>query len=68
MPAPDGHSTAPGDEPADRLTHIHAEVDPGQVSRRVQEEYDRFQGRPIRDFIPLFVERNVKSELSKLGA
>jgi hypothetical protein len=56
------------DQVADRLTHLYAEVDPGQVSRRVHEEYHRFQDRPIRDFIPLFVERNVKTELSKLGA
>jgi hypothetical protein len=34
----------------------------------VNEEYSRFDGRPIRDFIPLFVERNATKELAKLGS
>jgi hypothetical protein len=33
-------------------------MDPAHVSRIVQEEYARFDGPPIREFIPLFVERN----------
>jgi hypothetical protein len=55
------------DQVARRLADVHKEVEPAQVTRVVQEEYARFEGRPIRDFIPLFVERNAKSELSKLG-
>jgi hypothetical protein len=38
------------------------------VTRIVQEEYARFDGRPIRDYIPLFVERNATEALSQLGA
>jgi hypothetical protein len=33
----------------------------------VNEEHARFDGRPIREFIPLFVERNTKAGLAKLG-
>ena len=51
-----------------RLVHSYARVEPDHVSRIVHEEYARFDGRPIRDYIPLFVERNAKAELSKLGA
>ena len=53
---------------AQRLADKHAQVEPDQVTRVVHEEYARFDGRPIRDFIPLFVERNAIQELSKLGA
>jgi hypothetical protein len=55
------------DQLAGRLGAVYAEVEPEHVSRIVHEEYARFDGRPIRDFIPLFVERTAKAELSKLG-
>jgi hypothetical protein len=56
------------DEVAGRLVDVYADVEPSQVSRIVNEEYARFNASRIRDFIPLFVERNAKAELSKLGA
>jgi hypothetical protein len=56
------------DQLAGRLVDVYAEVEPESVSRIVQQEYARFDGRPIRDFIPLFVERNAKAELSKRNA
>jgi hypothetical protein len=56
------------DQLAERLVTVYPQVAPTQVTRIVHEEYARFDGRPIRDFIPLFVERNVRGELSKLGA
>jgi hypothetical protein len=46
----------------------YAEVEPNHVSQIVHQQYTRFDGRPIRDSIPLFVERNARAELSKLGA
>jgi hypothetical protein len=36
------------------------------VSRLVRKEHARFEGRPIRDFVPLFVERCAKAGLAKL--
>jgi hypothetical protein len=27
----------------------------------------KFDGRPVRDFVPLLVERNAQAELAKLG-
>ena len=50
-----------------RLVASFTQVEPAAVSRIVLEEYARFDGRPIRDFIPLFVERNAKAELFRLG-
>jgi hypothetical protein len=55
------------EELASRLVDSFAGVEPDDISRVVHDEYTRFEGRPIRDFIPLFVERNAKAELSKLG-
>ena len=55
------------DELVGRLAGVYAEVEPTQVSRIVSEQYARFDGRPVRDFIPLFVERHAKTELAKLG-
>ena len=51
-----------------RLVASYQQVEPAQVNRIVQEEYSRFEGRPIRNFVPLFVERHGKDELSKLDA
>jgi (2Fe-2S) ferredoxin len=50
-----------------RLAAVYRQVEPARVTRVVQEEYARFEGRPIRDYIPLFVERHAKDQLSKLG-
>ena len=41
---------------AGRLADRYAGVEPHHISRVVHEEYARFEGRPIRDFIPLFVD------------
>jgi hypothetical protein len=34
----------------------------------VRAQHSRFDGRPVRDYIPLFVERNARKQLSKLSA
>lgn len=56
------------DHLAARLVDVYQQVEATRVTRVIQEEYARFDGRPIRDFIPLFVERNAKAELAKLDA
>jgi len=33
----------------------------------VHRNHARFDGRPVRDFVPLFVERGARQELAKLG-
>ncbi|MFI5509721.1 three-helix bundle dimerization domain-containing protein [Mycobacterium sp. NPDC051804] len=55
------------DQLAQRLVHAHAQVEPERVTKVVHEQYARFDGRPIRDFVPLFVERSATRELTKLG-
>jgi hypothetical protein len=50
----------------DKLVHTYPEVEPGRVSKLVEQEYARYYGRPLRDYVPLFVERHAKEELDKL--
>jgi len=38
------------------------------VASVVLETHAKIDGRPLRDFIPLLVERNAKSELERLRA
>ncbi len=49
---------------AQRLASKFAEVPPTTVEDVVRAQYARFDGRPVRDFVPLFVERRASSELS----
>ena len=56
------------DQLSQRLAGVYTDVEPDQAARLVNEQYSRFGGRPIRDFIPLFVERNATKELAKLGS
>ena len=56
------------DQLARRLADTHTQVEPTRVAQVVHEQYARFEGRPIRDFIPLFVERRAAAELVKLDA
>jgi len=51
-----------------RLTHKHPTVPPLTVADVVHKVHARFHGRPLRDFVPLFVERNAQAELAKLDA
>lgn len=38
------------------------------VATVVRDVHSRYDGRPLRDFVPLFVERNASSELDRLVA
>ncbi|MBB2990243.1 hypothetical protein FHR72_001711 [Mycolicibacterium iranicum] len=54
------------DQLAQRLADAHAKVEPAEVAKVVHEHYAHFEGRPIRDFVPLFVERRATADLTKL--
>jgi len=56
------------DKVTGRLVDVYADVEPSRVSRIVIEEFARFDGSRIRDFIPVLVERSAKAVLSKLRA
>jgi hypothetical protein len=52
----------------ERLTNRYPAISQAIVASVVLETHARFDGRPLRDFIPLLVERNAKSVLERLGA
>src|SRR6516225_3883634 len=48
-----------------RLVTKFAELPPQQVSRAVAEAHARFAQSPVRDFVPLLVERRAGDDLSR---
>jgi len=52
----------------ERLSNRYPALSPSTVSSVVRDIHAKFEGRPLRDYVPLFVERNAKSELERLGA
>ncbi len=50
----------------DRLRNNYPHVPPDTVATVVHHTHAKFDGRPVRDFVPLFVERGAKEELTRL--
>ena len=51
-----------------RLTHRYPTISASTVTDVVRDVHARFEGRPLRDFVPLLVERHARSELDRLRA
>lgn len=51
-----------------RLTHRYPTIAKATVESVVRDVHARFDGRPLRDYIPLLVERAARTELSRLHA
>ena len=51
-----------------RLTSRYPTISQSTVATVVRDVHARFDGRPLRDFVPLLVERTAKSELDRLGS
>jgi hypothetical protein len=51
----------------ERLTSRYPAIAQSIVASVVSKTHARFDDRPVRDFIPLLVERNAKSELDRLA-
>jgi hypothetical protein len=49
-----------------RLTNKYAHIPTGQVSTAIRRVYAQFEQSPIRDFVPLLVERRAGAELATL--
>ena len=50
-----------------RLTQRFPAVPSDTVARVVETNYARFEGRPVRDSVPLFVERGAGRELAEFA-
>lgn len=48
-----------------RLTRQFPDVPADDIDRAVHGQYDRFNGRPIRDFVPVLVERATRRQLTQ---
>jgi hypothetical protein len=55
------------DQVADRLTSKYPTVSPETLTAVVQGVHARFDGRPVREFVPLLVERFAGDELDRLS-
>lgn len=53
-------------EAAERLTKVFPDISPDTVEQAIAESRPEFDGNPIRDFVPLFVERSAKHRLKTL--
>jgi hypothetical protein len=54
------------DDLADRLVDAYPRIEPALVAKVVTAAYARFDASPIREFIPLLVERSARTELARL--
>lgn len=48
-----------------RLADRYADIPPERITSAVQSAHARFEHSPIRDFVPLFVERRARAELAR---
>ncbi|HTY32565.1 MAG TPA: hypothetical protein VMD50_14400 [Mycobacterium sp.] len=53
---------------ADRLTRKYPTVSADTVTAVVRDTHARFDGRPVREYIPLLVERFASQELEPLAS
>lgn len=53
-------------EAVERLIKAFPDLSPDTIGRAVAESRPEFEGNPIRDFVPLFVERAAKHRLRTL--
>ncbi len=49
-----------------RMQETFPTVPPEKVTEVVHHNHARFDGRPVRDFVPLFVERGSRRQLSQI--
>jgi hypothetical protein len=56
------------DQLVGRLTSRYPAISQSTVERVVHDVHARFDGRPLRDYVPLLVERSARSELDQLHA
>jgi hypothetical protein len=48
----------------DRLHTQFPELDPGGIQQLVQGRYGEYDQSPVRDFVPILVERSVRLDLA----
>ena len=56
------------DEVIERLADKYPGVDPERIREIVAEEHHGFDDRPVRDFVPVLVEKSAKKRVKALAA
>ena len=56
------------DDLVERLTSRYPAISKATVEGIVRDVHARFDGRPLRDYVPLLVERHARSELDRIVA
>jgi hypothetical protein len=51
-----------------RLAQVFREAPADDITRAVEGRHHAFDGRPIRDFVPVLVERTVKQQIQAGGS
>src|ERR1700755_48493 len=51
-----------------RLRDMYAGLAPERISAAVQDARARFDQSPVRDFIPLLIERRVRAQLAQMAS
>jgi hypothetical protein len=51
----------------DRLKLSYPDVLPETIATVDHHNHVRFDGRPVRDYVPLFVERGAKQQLAQMA-
>jgi hypothetical protein len=60
---PAAHEAREINEVVQRLRDRYPDIDPDRVHAVVADAHRVFDGRPIRDFVPVFVERAARTAL-----
>lgn len=55
-------------EVIDRLAEKYPSVERAEIASIVAEEYGQLDGRPVRDFVPVLIEKSAKKRVKRLVA
>jgi len=61
------HESRELNEVVERLVERFPDVPEERVRSVVAKAHEKFAGNPIRDFVPVFVERSARDELTQSG-
>ena len=55
------------EEVIDRLAQKYPDVERAEIETIVAEEHRAFDGHPVRDFVPVLVEKSAKKRIKSLA-
>lgn len=55
------------EEVIDRLASKYPGVERSEIANIVADEHQSYEGRPVRDFVPVLVEKSAKKRVKRLA-